>query len=111
MATFRRDKLLRLARAGRLVMVGNYHFDDLHGASRENVELPVRVKNGHSDWIDGYCNMSPGDFTSYGRAWLNPDGTIHLHIHSNHNIDFRILAEGEQAPEPVSQSDPRRAGV
>src|ERR1041384_563105 len=90
MKTFRRDRLLKLALAGRLTMVGAYHFDDVLGASRADREIPVRVLGNGDVAVDGVCCLRRDHFTSYGRAYENDDGTIHLHVHSNLSYDFRV---------------------
>ena len=103
MKTVRRDKLKRLAAAGRLVMVESYHFDDMTGESRGNKELPVRVMSGHGDWKEGWCNVWEIDFTTKsGSAWENPNGTITLYIHSNSNLDFRVLPADSVKIEPAA---------
>lgn len=110
MATMRRDKLMRLAQKGRLVCTSSYHFDDMLGQGGIAVELPVKFIEGNGQWQDGYCNVRKSDFTSsVGYASVSNDGKrVHLGVHSNLNIDFRILDDGEKVPEPISQDDPRR---
>ena len=92
MKTFRRDRLRRLAEAGRLETVSTYHFDDMLGESRGAKPLPVAIRP--ADWHDlreGICYLFPSDFTSgSGSAWLNEDGTVTLYVHSNSNYTFRI---------------------
>ena len=92
--TYNRGKLLRLAKAGLLVRVSSYHFDDMDGAERIKAgvpEVPVRVITSGSEWKEGFCNVYPSDFSTSGRAWLNDNGTICLYVHSNCNYDFRIV--------------------
>jgi hypothetical protein len=109
--TFRRDRLMRLARAGRLVSTESYSFDDMCGTSRCDIELPVRVIETGRDWVDGYMHVREHDFTSScGHASQEADGKVWLYVHSNSNYTFRILAEDEQPPEPIGQDDPRRRG-
>lgn len=92
MKTVRRDKLKRLAAAGRLVLVGSYRFDDLTGESSNDKELPVRLAAGQDDWQSGFCNLSERDFASRsGSAWENPNGSVTLWVHSNRSLDFRVL--------------------
>ena len=94
MKTFRRDKLLRLAEAGRLVSVGSYHFDDMYGASRVREEMPVEIQPddpAERRHGDGVCRLFRSSFSGYGRAWENSDGTVTLIVHSNCNYDFRVL--------------------
>ena len=97
MTTFNRGTLLKLAKAGRLRVVGSYHFDDMHGGSRDTAKgMPVAMKP--ADWRDrkdGVCYVTEWDFKSgSGRAWRNPNGTVTLYVHSNSNYDFEILPEG-----------------
>lgn len=97
MARMRRDKLKRLAKNGRLVMTSSYHFDDLHGASRGNVEMPVAYSEERGIFPDGVCVMRPHDFASgVGGASVSDDGKhVTLYIHSNHNVSFRVLDDDE----------------
>jgi len=93
--TVRRDMLLRLARAGRLVLVDSYHFDDMTGASRGNKEMPVRIREeGADSFKEGVCTLRPDLFSgNCGSATRQPNGTIWLYIHSNLNYTFRVLPE------------------
>lgn len=100
--TMRRDKLKRLAAAGRLVMIDSYHFDDMLGESRhEGKEIPVRLRKGPGDFEQGVCLLSDHDFTSgVGHASVTntPRGEIvNLYVHSNSNMTFRVLPEAEAA--------------
>lgn len=101
--TVRRDKLLRLARTGRLVLVGSYHFDDQHGESGlgKGKELPVRFQGPDLkpwDRQDGVAYFKDSDFEgNSGGAYANENGTVHLRVHSNENYDFRVLTEKEAA--------------
>ena len=92
---FNRGTLMKLAQAGKLVMVEAYHFDDMTGSERNNKELPVRVRRPDEDWHDwpeGVCHLWEHDFKSKsGRAWENPNGTITLVVHSNSNYTFRRI--------------------
>jgi hypothetical protein len=93
--TFNRGQLKRLAAAGRLEIVESYNFDDMHGVSRTGSEtiIPVMYPKP-DDWRDrkeGTCYLSDWEFkTKSGCAWRNPNGTITLVIHSNHNLTFRV---------------------
>jgi hypothetical protein len=95
--TFNRGKLKRLAAAGLLEMVGSYSFDDMVGEERTGSEkiIPV-VYPRPLDWKDrheGTVYLDDHDFSSAsGLCWKNPNGTIHLKIHSNLNYTFRIKA-------------------
>src|SRR5689334_13070576 len=114
MSTFRRDKLRRLAEQGRLMMVESYDFDG-RGGGRDSRELPVRMITDGHDWKEDWCNVRPHQFTgASGRAYLNTNGTVTLIVHSNSNMTFRILPEGETAqplpppaaPEPAPPLPP-----
>ncbi len=92
METVNRGKLCRLAKEGKLVCVNSYRFDDYSGPQVGKQELPVRMKEGHGDWKEGYINLNESDFKGKpGRAWKNADGTICLYIHSNLNYDLKIV--------------------
>lgn len=98
MKTFRRDRLRRLAEQGRLELAGSYSFDDQYGADRQTgASMPVAFQ-ATRDWrtqAPGVCYVFPDMFTGKpGHAWENDDGTVHLHIHSNHSLTFRILHAG-----------------
>ena len=98
MKTFRRDRLLRLARAGKLRLVGSYHFDDMYGVSQAvEEEMAVKVQPADPDWWKtrerGVCYVRPDEFDGHGRAWLNENGTVTLIVHSNSNYTFRIAEE------------------
>lgn len=93
--TFNRGKLLRLIKAGRVVATGSYHFDDMYGESRGLPrEMPVEINPGDFKLRrEGVVYVWESDFTGYGRAWYHGDSTdrVHLRIHSNSSLDFRIL--------------------
>lgn len=92
--TFRRDRLMRLAQAGKLRMVDGYSYDDMSGESRtQGADLPVAMKPAdYRERQEGVCYVSEFYFQSgSGRAWLNPNGTVTLYVHSNHNLTFRIV--------------------
>ena len=93
MNTIRRDKVRRLAEAGKLVLAGSYHFDDMYGESRSKEALKVKVvPYQQRTYEEGYCYLDPGDFTTKsGAAWINPNGTITLIVHSNSNFDFQVI--------------------
>jgi hypothetical protein len=94
--TVRRDMLLRLARAGRLVCVESYHFSDDRGSDRTSKEMPVAIKEPGADTIyrDGVCTLRPDHFEGKpGHATRRADGTIWLYVHSNLNFTFRVLPE------------------
>jgi hypothetical protein len=89
--TFRRDRLLRLARAGKLVMVESYHYDDMTGSSRSKDERPVRVLEQGGDREEGVAYVYASDFEgNCGRAYQGASGVITLHVHSNCNYTFKI---------------------
>jgi len=96
MKTIRRDVLLRKAKAGKLVRVESYQFDDMYGESRTEagkdgaVEIPVRICDGARDCKEGYCNLTEFEFgTKSGAAWRNENGTITMVVHSNMSYTFR----------------------
>jgi hypothetical protein len=90
--TVRRDKLLRLAKAGKLVMVDSYHFDDSFGVSRIKNELPVRIWAYGDPREEGFAYVMASDFEgNAGRAYKSKDDTIVLYVHSNCNYTFRIV--------------------
>ncbi len=94
MPTFNRGKLLRLAKAGKLVLSRAYSFDDTFGEDRFSGEIPVvvRTPENKDTYTEGICYVREDEFKSYGHASLNTNGTVHLHVHSNKNYDFKILA-------------------
>ena len=95
MKRIRRDKLLRLARAGKLVAVEGYSFDDCTGESRWTGEKPVHVMargGGHDYKGDGFYHVGEWDFMSeVGSAWMLGPKHICLYVHGNCNHTFRIV--------------------
>ena len=92
MRTFRRDRLWRLAKAGKLVCVSSYSFDDGYGASSSKREMPVKaLVNGDTYRPEGVVCLREDHFTGYGGA-TEEGGVIHLHVHSNLNFDFRVIS-------------------
>ena len=90
--TFRRDKLLKLARAGKLVSVSSYSFDDMYGESRGSDTKPVHVMEDGRDFKEGFYNIRQSEFESRtGRAWIDESGVITLYVHSNSDVSFRIV--------------------
>lgn len=91
MTTIRRDTLLKLAKAGKLVAVGSYHYDDMYGSNSFKGEKPVRVIDNINQFCDKYFNVREYDFKSRcGHARKGTNGNIHLHVHSNCSYDFRV---------------------
>ncbi len=90
--TFRRDKLRRLIEAGKVTLAGAYHFDDMHGESRTHKAMPVAMRPAdYRERKQGICYIGDWELNSgSGRAWLNPNGTVTLYVHSNSNYDFTI---------------------
>ena len=90
----RRDKLLRLARAGKLVAIAGYSFQDGYGESRFKGEKPVNIlePGRHKEtWREDSYNMMEWDFHSRsGSATLEDNGDIWLCVHSNSNHTLRI---------------------
>lgn len=94
MSTYNRGKLLRLAKAGKLVAIVTYQFDDMYGADTiKTNEMPVviRTKENKDIYQAGICYLREDLFKSYGHATLNPNKTVHLHVHSNKYYDFKII--------------------
>lgn len=91
MATIRRDKLMRLAAAGRLTVTESYQYDEMTGLSQASNERPVHLMADGRDFKDDHYNMRPDDFKGHGRAYHNEDGTVTLYVHSNHNVTFKVL--------------------
>lgn len=92
--TIRRDSLLRKAKAGKLILVDSYHYDDMSGESRGNKEMPVAIRpDKFEDRKEGVAYLFESDFkTKSGGASLNKDGTIALTVHSNCHYTLRIAA-------------------
>ena len=101
MSTMRRDTLLKLAKAGRLVAVDGYSFDDMLGESRFSGQKPVNVlpHEGVRDHKEGFYNIMEWDFNGSrtGHASVSPNGSVCLYVHSNCNHTFKILTEAEVA--------------
>ncbi len=98
MAKMNRGTLLKLAKAGKLVAVGSYHFDDMFGATGGEVnEKPVLVVSSWgSDGIDRskYFVIHESDFKSKcGACWEGKNGHVCLYVHSNCNYDLKIVSE------------------
>jgi len=101
--TMRRDTLLKLARAGRLVAVGGYHYtrDEPTEGDRFAGRLPVNVTETGRTWEtrkEGYYNIPEHDFTgNCGHASKSDDGRrVHLYVHSNCNHDFEIVEANQK---------------
>lgn len=92
--TINRGWLLRQAKAGKLAMVGSYHFDDQYGQSgSEGKLMPVRIISNHSEHQTGVLGLYEHDFRSKsGCAYRSDDDTITLIVHSNCNYDLRVVA-------------------
>ncbi len=89
--TFRRDRLLRMAQQGKLVVVDSYSYDDMTGSVRNKTERPVKIVEPGDSRPEGTVCLFPSDFNGSGRAYQYvEDGRIVLHIHGNLNVTFRI---------------------
>lgn len=94
-STFRRDKLRRLIEAGKVETVSTYSFDDMHGASHDNLAMPVAIDPG--DWRSrktGVCYIRPDEFTTKSGCCYVRQGSEHivtLIVHGNSNYNLRIL--------------------
>ena len=108
MKKIRRDKLMRLAKAGLLVKVGSYHYDEMQGQEISKNRVPVRFSTGYQDFIEGQCNLREHHFTSHsGYSSLSDDGqTAHLGVHSNCSFDLQ-MADG--SPFISSNATPAKA--
>ena len=93
MKTFRRDKLRRLVEQRKVVSINTYSFDDMHGQSGSNNEMPVQMMpEDRLNCRDGIIYLFSHDFTSKsGGCYQNENGTITLIVHSNKNLTFKIL--------------------
>ena len=94
MSTIRRDHLFRLAKAGRLVAIASYHFDDMMGESRSSgTNLPVEIApDNFNERKQGVYYVPAYDFKgNSGRAYNGGDkSVVTLYVHSNCNHTFRI---------------------
>lgn len=93
MSTMRRDVLKKLVEAGRVELVGSYHYDEQQGASQhKGVALPVEImpEDRHA-CREGICYLYPSDLTSSsGSATRGLDGNISLYVHSNCSYELHI---------------------
>lgn len=91
MATVRRDKLMRMAKAGKLLAVASYHFDDMMGESRGDHSkdpMPVVIREHGKHYQDGTYAVFESDFkSSSGTAYTSGDHYV-LIVHSNSNHEF-----------------------
>lgn len=98
--TFRRDRLLRLLKAGKLEMVESYHYDDMTGSehckdARPCALAPVDERDAEGRIVkfgerkQGVAYLRADEFDGHGRAYAR-GGLITLHVHSNCNYTFRI---------------------
>jgi hypothetical protein len=92
---YNRGKLLREAKAGKVVVVGSYHFDDMFGETNsKNCVTPVYIKEEGQENKRGYCTLTAWKFkTKSGCAYDNGNGVITLIVHSNCNYDFKVSEE------------------
>lgn len=97
--TMRRDTLLKLAKAGRLVAIDGYSFDDMTGESRWSGQKPVNVLPmdvKSREHMEGFYNIGEWDFTgSCGHASVSENGSVHLYVHSNCSHTFKIIPEAD----------------
>jgi hypothetical protein len=96
MKTINRGWLRRMVKAGRIVAVSAYHFDDMTGEDRGLPhEMPVKLRADFPDWHDrkeGTIYLHDSDFKSKsGCCYDGGNGIIHLSVHSNCNYDLRLL--------------------
>lgn len=106
MKTINRGKLLKDARAGLLegkVIIAPDPMRDSITTPHMNW-LPVRVKKGYGDFIEGNLNLLELDFNSHsGRAWEDEHGLIHLYVHSNSSYELRYKRAEKPETRPVMQ--------
>jgi hypothetical protein len=91
MKTIRRDALLRAVKAGKMISVSSYHFDDMTGQEIRSTPLPARIMAGGQDFREGFCNLYESDFSSScGYACENESGTFTLGVHSNCHYELAL---------------------
>jgi hypothetical protein len=93
MSTLRRDVLRKLVEAGRVELVGSYHYDEQFGTSQhKGVALPVAIMpEDRNACKEGICYLYPSDLTSSsGSAQRGANGNISLYVHSNCNYELHI---------------------
>jgi hypothetical protein len=93
MSTMRRDVLRRLVEAGRVELVGSYHYDEQSGSSQhKGAAVPVAIMP--EDWHtckEGICYLYPSDLRgSSGSATRGADGNISLYVHSNCSYELHV---------------------
>ena len=101
----RRDVLMRLAKAGRLMAVDRYSYSEYSGEQQGlKAPMPVVVLNSYKDFQPGKYNLHEHDFTSKsGSAHVEASGLITLYVHSNSNHTLQILPETKDASKQESQ--------
>lgn len=121
MKTIRRDALLRMAAAGKLLVVDAYRFDDQTGSERSKEPRPVMVMPSDPDWwkkapadggrIQGVCYIRASDFSGSGRAYEQTNGDITLIVHSNLNYTFRVVDPKAHAVAVAAQAAAAQLGA
>jgi hypothetical protein len=104
MSTMRRDVLKRLVEAGRVELIGSYHYDDGYGASEhKGAALPVAIMPADRHACrEGICYLYPSDLTSSsGSATRGLDGNISLYVHSN--CSYALHIKEDRAPVIVGE--------
>lgn len=86
--TVNRGHLLKAAKAGKLVCVESYEFDDMHGQTVGNNVRPVHVMEGR-DHKEGMFNVMEMDFKSKSGCAYESGDSIVMIVHSNCNYTFK----------------------
>jgi hypothetical protein len=93
--TVRRDKLKRDIQKGLYVCKCNHRYTDDYAydyasnyGETDFMEVKVQDHNGREHG-KGILYLHPEDFSGYGNAWENEDGTVTLWIHSNLSYDLK----------------------
>lgn len=111
MKTFNRGKLRKLVGAGKVTMIGSYHYDDMSGGERSEKRLPVAVAPADRNLRqNGTLYLSEHDFTSKsGHCYVSGPATVSLIVHSNCNYEFEIPAS--EIPADAPPPPPTDAGL
>lgn len=99
--TFNRGRLLRLARTGKLLLVG----------TGDGLPVPVELRDADDEIVPGRANVSAEDFSRRGgSAHVGPTGTVTLTSprHSGPvTFEFRIVGETLRSSEVQPDPAPR----
>jgi len=91
--TVRRDKLKRDIEKGLYLCKCNGRYTDDYAwdaASNYGITefMEVNIVKTNSERKEKHINLWESDFSGYGNAWENEDGTVTLWIHSNLSYDL-----------------------